>query len=157
MLLTLAPHPDWPEAAPPTRAALGQAVGLLLPHDGQPAAALLGQPERWGDLQFLTSALRRGVPVLGWGSGAALLGRALGARVHVGELDWSEAPRGAQVERWKAARPQLWQSGRALAWAGTELPREVRDRFLAALPAWADRWPVLPSKRSAARRSCTPC
>lgn len=144
MLLTLSPHPAWPDARAATHAALGGAAGLLLPHDAQAVADLRERPERWADLQVLTAALRRGVPVLGWGSGAALLGRSLGARVHPGPPEWTEAPRGAQVERWEGARPQLWQVGRALAWAETELAGEVRDRFLASLPGWADRWPGSP-------------
>lgn len=128
------------QAACPER--LAGAAGLLLPHDGLPVADVRAHPERWETLALVTGALRRGVPVLAWGSGAALLGRALGAAVTATDgaaPDWSALPRGAQAHAWTAGQPLHWTVDRAVAWAGPELPPPVLASFLAALPGWTDR------------------
>lgn len=133
------------QAACPER--LAGAAGLLLPHDGLPVADVRAHPERWETLTLLTAALRRGVPVLAWGSGAALLGRALGAAVTATDgaaPDWSALPRGAQAHAWTAGQPLHWTVGRAVAWAGPQVPPPVLTSFLAALPGWSDRRPGSP-------------
>ncbi|WDA57739.1 group III truncated hemoglobin [Deinococcus aquaticus] len=133
------------QAARPER--LAGAAGLLLPHDGLPVADVRAHPERWETLTLLTAALRRGVPVLGWGSGAALLGRALGAAVTAPDgsaPDRSALPRGAQAHAWTAGQPTHWTVDRAVAWAGADLPPPLLGAFLAALPGWADRRPGSP-------------
>ncbi|WP_232337832.1 group III truncated hemoglobin [Deinococcus arboris] len=143
-LLSTSPLPDWPGVEEATLTALPCAGALLLPHDGLPVADVQGQPARWAALNLVSSALRRGVPVLGWGSGAALLGRALGAAVTAGQPDWSAAPRGAQVHGWSGLVPRHWTLGRAVAWADPEVPPQVRADFLAALPDWTSRAPASP-------------
>ncbi len=134
------------EAATPD--ALPTAPGLLVPHDGGPVADVRDRPDRWALLTLVSGALRRGVPVLAWGTGAALVGRALGARVGAGEpgnadpplaSEWSEPPRGAAVERWAGEVPLLWRLGTVTAWAGVTLPDEVRTEFLAGLGQTAPR------------------
>lgn len=146
MLLTSSPLPGWPDTRPLGSVPIREAAGLLLPHDGGPVADLRDQPERWALLTDVTAALRRGVPVLGWGTGAALLGRALGAQIHGpdGGLEWAALPRGAQVHSWAGEMPRHWTQGRAAAWATPDLPGWVRTAFLAALPGWADRTPGSP-------------
>jgi len=146
MLLTSSPLPGWPDTHPLGTVPIGEAAGLLLPHDGGPVADLRDRPERWALLTDVTAALRRGVPVLGWGTGAALLGRALGAAIHgsEGSLEWASPPRGAQVHSWAGEVPRHWTHGRAVAWAAPDLPDTVRADFLAALPGWADRMPGSP-------------
>ncbi|GAA0518705.1 group III truncated hemoglobin [Deinococcus depolymerans] len=135
--------PRWTvQAATPD--ALAGAPGLLLPHDGLPVADVRAHPERWQTLTLVTGALRRGVPVLGWGSGAALLGRALGAAVTPGTPDCSALPRGAQAHAWAGTQPLHWTVGRAVAWAETDLPPALLSAFLAALPGWSDRTPGSP-------------
>ncbi|GGR47004.1 hypothetical protein GCM10008959_05090 [Deinococcus seoulensis] len=143
------PGPDlsgWAvQAARPER--LAGASGLLLPHDGLPVADVRAHPERWEVLALVTGALRRGVPVLGWGSGAALLGRALGAAVTASggsAPDRSALPRGAQAHAWAGGQPLHWTVGRAVAWAEAQVPPPVLTSFLAALPGWSDRRPGSP-------------
>ena len=160
-LLTTAPLPagpaqGWPEAAPVSAPGLALAGGLFVPHDGGPAADLREQPERWALLHLLTGALRRGVPMLAWGSGAALVGRALGARVHAGHLvesgvqepDWAEPPAGANVHAWVSRagdrRALHWEAGRVTAWAGTQPPPALLHAFLARLDTQRSRWPATP-------------
>ncbi|PTA68197.1 group III truncated hemoglobin [Deinococcus arcticus] len=143
-LLTTTARPDWPGTEPATPAALPGARALLLPHDGLPVADVQGQPARWAALNLVGGALRRGVPVLGWGTGAALLGRALGAAVTAADPDWSAAPRGAQVLAWAGSVPLHWTLDRAVAWAEPELSPAVRAAFLAALPRWTSRTPGSP-------------
>lgn len=150
-LLSLTPLPGWagPGGVVAARAgALPTASGLLLPHDGLPVADVRDRPERWVALGLVAEALRRNVPVLGWGSGAALLGRALGAAVvpagaH-GGVDWSPLPRGAVVHAWGGEVPLHWSHGRATAWADVTLPVRIRAEFLAALPGLTDRQPGSP-------------
>jgi|GEM_PF-5974706 len=62
---------------------LDACVALLLPHDGRAVVDVRACPERWEHLKLVRRAVLVNVPVLGWGSGAALLGRALGASVEV--------------------------------------------------------------------------
>ncbi|WP_221088266.1 group III truncated hemoglobin [Deinococcus aquaedulcis] len=147
-LLTLSPLPEWPGTVPAALAGLATAAALLLPHDGLPVADVQGRPERWAQLALVSGALRAGVPVLGWGTGAALLGRALGALVHTGTPDWSALPRGAQALAWAGPGPLQvplhWRLDRAVAWAGPNLPAQVRADFLAALPGWISRRPASP-------------
>ncbi|MFW8626413.1 group III truncated hemoglobin [Deinococcus sp. ME38] len=133
------------QAARPER--LAGAAGLLLPHDGLPVADVRAHPERWETLALVTGALRRGVPVLGWGSGAALLGRALGTAVTATDgsaPDRSALPRGAQAHAWAGTHPLHWTLDRAVAWAEPELPPALLAAFLAALPGWTDRRPGSP-------------
>ena len=127
-------------------AALPGAAGLLVPHDGGPVADVRDRPDRWALLTLLAEAVRRGVPVLAWGSGAALAGRVLGARVRPGKgaADWSEAPRGATVERWQGEVPLLWRAGPVTAWAGETLPEDLRSEFLARLMQAEPRAPGSP-------------
>jgi hemoglobin len=157
LLLTTAPLPagppdqGWPEAAPVSASALAVAGGLLAPHDGGPAADLREQPERWALLQVMSGALRRDVPMLAWGSGAALVARALGARVHAGRpdwTDWAEPPTGARVHTWVShagdRRALHWEVGRVTAWAGTQLPPALLAAFLARLDTQRSRRPASP-------------
>lgn len=146
MLLTSSPLPGWLDTHQRGTVPIREAAGLLLPHDGGPVADLREQPARWALLTDVAAALRRGVPVLGWGSGAALLGRALGAAIRRSEggLEWAALPRGAQAHTWAGEVPLHWTQGRAVAWAAPELPEVVRADFLAALPGWADRTPGSP-------------
>lgn len=133
------------QAARPER--LAGAAGLLLPHDGLPVADVRAHPEHWETLALATGALRRGVPVLAWGSGAALLGRALGAAVTATDgaaPDWSALPRGAQAHAWAGEQPLHWTLDRAVAWAEPALPLPILASFLVALPSWTDRRPGSP-------------
>ncbi|GGK21427.1 hypothetical protein GCM10008955_13600 [Deinococcus malanensis] len=126
-----------------TRADLVRCGGLLVPHDGERVGDVRDRPDRWAALQLLTQAIRRGVPVLAWGSGAALAGRALGAAVQEHEgLEWAHAPRGAEVLVWQQERPQHWHAGRVSAWAGPELPEDMVANFLSTLPALRSRQPA---------------
>ncbi|BDP42184.1 hypothetical protein DAETH_21530 [Deinococcus aetherius] len=152
-LLTTAPLPGWQDVGAATPDALSGAAGLLVPHDGEPVADVRNRPDRWGLLTLVSGALRRGVPVLAWGTGAALVGRALGARVRVdapGDTalplasEWAEPPRGAAVERWQGEVPLLWRVGGVTAWAGVTLPEEVRGEFLTGLSQAAPRSPGSP-------------
>ncbi|MFC4452833.1 globin [Deinococcus sonorensis] len=157
-LLTTAPLPDLcphatllnPVAEDP--ASLHGAAGLLLPHDGGPVADVQDRPDRWALLQLASRALRMQLPVLGWGSGAALLGRAAGGRVGAARLDgeviWTrltltvqldgelclEAPT-LSTESQLNGLPVLWRLGPSWGFAGTELPPAVLARFLETLPA----------------------
>lgn len=152
-LLTTLPVPGWEGVESATPGALSTAAGLLVPHDGGPVADVRDRPDRWARLTLVSGALRRGVPVLAWGTGAALVGRALGARVRSRAADaeslplaaeWSEPPRGAVVERWAGEVPLLWRVGVVTAWAGVALPEDVRDAFLAGLDRAAPRLPGSP-------------
>ncbi|WP_102128067.1 group III truncated hemoglobin [Deinococcus planocerae] len=152
-LLTTAPLPGWEGARAATPDALPTASGLLVPHDGGPVADVRERPDRWALLTLVSGAVRRGVPVLAWGTGAALAGRALGARVRAGEpggaapllaSEWAESPRGAAVERWAGEVPLLWRVSNVTAWAGVTLPEDVRDAFLAGLGGAAPGSPGSP-------------
>ncbi|WP_027459787.1 group III truncated hemoglobin [Deinococcus murrayi] len=144
-LLSPLPLPDWP-AQEATPQALPGAAGLLLPHDGGPVADVRERPDRWALLKLAAAALRGDVPTLAWGTGAALAGRALGARVHPGGPagEWAEAPRGAIVHTWEGERPLHWTHGSLTAWAGPTLPPELRASFLAGLEAAPPRLPATP-------------
>lgn len=153
LLLTTAPLPDspqmgWPEAAPLSADTLAGAGGLFAAHDGGPAADLRERPDRWALLQLLSGALRRGVPVLAWGSGAALTGRALGARVHAGQPDWAGPPAGATVHAWAEVAGSLralhWELDRVTAWAGPQPPPTLLRAFLARLDTQRSRRPATP-------------
>lgn len=150
-LLTTLPLPEWEGVVvPATPGALGTAAGLLVPHDGGPVADVRGRPDRWALLALVSGAVRRGVPVLAWGTGAALAGRTLGAQVRRGQPDgelpeeWSEAPRDARVETWRGEVPLLWRAGSVTAWAGVTLPDDLRTSFLASLPTSGPRAPGSP-------------
>lgn len=128
---------------------LPSATGLLVPHDGEPVADVRNRPERWAQLTLLSNAVRRGVPVLAWGTGAALAGRVLGARVRTGggedpAPEWTEAPRGALVKAWRGEVPLLWRAGSVTAWAGVVLPETLRDAFLEELAEARPRTPGTP-------------
>lgn len=152
LLTTASLAGDWSEvwsAGPASHAGLLQASALLVPHDGLPAADVQGQPERWALLNLITEALRRDLPILAWGSGAALVGRALGARVHGrgihgAEVDWSALPRGAVALQWRGSVPLYWTLNRVVAWADVDLPGDLRHGFLSRLPAWTSRTPATP-------------
>ncbi|MEF2278561.1 group III truncated hemoglobin [Deinococcus sp. YIM 134068] len=152
-LLTTLPVTEFGETEPAMPDALPTAAGLLVPHDGGPVADVRERPDRWVLLTLVSSALRRGVPVLAWGTGAALLGRALGARVRVEDVpeasvplaaEWSEPLRGAVVERWTGEVPLLWRTPGVTAWAGVTLPEELRTEFLATLDEATPRSPGSP-------------
>ncbi|MFC4636944.1 globin [Deinococcus hohokamensis] len=152
-LQTLSPLPGVPVAAPETLARCG---GLLVPHDGEPVADVRDRPDRWAALALVTQALRRDLPVLAWGSGAALMARALGAPVQavhvqaagpqhpVQSPERAGAPRGATLLLGSPEAPAHWQLGRVRAWAGTELPAELLAAFLGALPQERSRRPGSP-------------
>jgi len=144
-LLSTSPLPGWAvQAASPQ--ALSTAAGLLVPHDGEPVADVRGRPDRWALLTLVSGAVRRGLPVLAWGSGAALAGRVLGARVHPGGPagEWAQGPRGAEVLTWQGQVPLLWRAGRVTAWAGVTLPDTLRAEFLASLASAGERTPGTP-------------
>lgn len=150
LLLTTSPLPGWTVQAASVEA-LPTAAGLLVPHDGGPVADVRGRPDRWALLTLIASAVRRGVPVLAWGTGAALAGRVLGARVRVEGFagacsagEWAETPRGAVVETWAGEVPLLWRAGSVTAWAGATLPDALRAGFLAGLTDAAPRGPGTP-------------
>ncbi|GAA5532945.1 group III truncated hemoglobin [Deinococcus aluminii] len=148
-LLTTAPLSGFGvEAVEASPEALPSAAGLLVPHDGEPVADVRHRPDRWALLMLLSGAVRRGVPVLAWGTGAALVGRVLGARVRPGEgegaAEWAEAPRGATVERWRGDMPLLWRVGNVTAWADVPLPEELRAGFLTSLAQTGPRAPGSP-------------
>ncbi|ACO46220.1 group III truncated hemoglobin [Deinococcus deserti] len=141
-VLTLSPLPGLPLVMSSDLARCG---GLLVPHDGEPVGDVRDRPDRWAALQLLTQAIRRGVPVLAWGSGAALAGRALGSAVEQTDgLEWAQAPRNAEVLVWRQERPQHWQVGRVNAWASPEMPAELAAAFLSTLPAQRSRQPASP-------------
>lgn len=141
-VLTLSPLLKVPLASPPD---LPRCGGLLVPHDGEPVGDVRDRPDRWAALQLLTQAIRRGVPVLAWGSGAALAGRALGATVQEFEgLEWAQSPRNAEVLVWHRDRPLHWRAGRVSAWAGPELPEGMAAAFLGTLPSQRSRQPGSP-------------
>lgn len=145
-LLSTAPLPGWEEVIPATLEKLPGAAALLVPHDGQPVADVRERPDRWALLNLLSGAVRRSVPVLAWGTGAALAGRVLGARVQPGGAagEWARVPRGAEVLAWRGEVPLLWRAGRVTAWADPVLPDEVRGTFLAGLTAAPGRMPGSP-------------
>ncbi|WP_051935348.1 group III truncated hemoglobin [Deinococcus sp. YIM 77859] len=132
------------EVVAATPEALPSAAALLVPHDGQPVADVRDRPDRWARLNLLAGAVRRGLPVLAWGSGAALAGRVLGAGVQLGGAagEWARAPRGAQVLAWRGELPLLWRAGRVTAWADPTLSGEVRAAFLAGLAETTARAPA---------------
>lgn len=149
-LLTTSPLPGWTVQAA-SADALPTAAGLLVPHDGGPVADVQNRPDRWALLTLISDAVRRGVPVLAWGTGAALAGRVLGARVRVGGPagdcsagEWAEAPRGAVVGMWAGEVPLLWRVGRVTAWANATLPDALRAEFLAGLKDAGARGPGTP-------------
>ncbi|SMB93925.1 group III truncated hemoglobin [Deinococcus hopiensis] len=136
LLLSTPPLPQFGlEVEEATLEGLTGAVGLLVPHDGEPVADVRARPDRWARLTLVSQAVRRGLPVLGWGAGAALLGRVLGAKVRAepqpGLADeWAELPRDAEVVQRQGEAPLLWQAGQVTAWAGVDLPPEVLAEFL---------------------------
>lgn len=144
-LLSSLSLPDWP-TAPATPEALPGAAGLLLPHDGGPVADVRDRPDRWALLALASEALRRGVPTLAWGTGAALAGRVLGAQVRAGGPagEWAETPREAVVHAWEGEVPLHWVRGTLTAWAGRTLPTEVQAGFLAGLDGSPPRLPATP-------------
>lgn len=144
-LLSPLPLPDWP-TEPATPEALPGAAGLLLPHDGEPVADVQDRPDRWALLTLASEARRRGVPTLAWGTGAALAGRVLGARVRPGGPagEWAEMPRGAVVHAWEGEVPFHWTHGALTAWAGPTLPPEREAAFLAGLEKAPPRLPATP-------------
>jgi hemoglobin len=144
-LLTTSPLPGWTVQAASVEA-LPTAAGLLVPHDGGPVADVPGRPDRWALLTLISDAVRRGVPVLAWGTGAALAGRVLGARVRVEGFagEWAEAPRGVVVQTWAGDVPLLWRGGRVTAWANATLPDALRAEFLAGLKDAGTRGPGTP-------------
>ncbi|MBB5233549.1 group III truncated hemoglobin [Deinococcus budaensis] len=144
-LLSPFPVPGWDTQAA-TPQALSTAGGLLVPHDGEPVADVRDRPDRWARLTLVAGAVRRGLPVLAWGTGAALAGRVLGARVQPGGPagDWAEVPRGAEVQAWQGEVPLLWRTGRVTAWAGAKLPDPLKADFLAGLPGATARTPGTP-------------
>lgn len=148
LLLSTSPLPDFGrKVIGATAEGLEGAAGLLVPHDGGPVADVRKRPDRWATLGLISGAVRRGLPVLGWGTGAALVGRVLGARVRAEPLpgvahEWAEAPRKAEVLSWLGEVPMYWRVGGAVAWAGVELPEEVRAAFLAELNAPGPRLPA---------------
>ncbi|MDL2344765.1 group III truncated hemoglobin [Deinococcus sp. MIMF12] len=146
-LLSPVPLPDWEaQVTPASPEALPGAAGLLLPHDGEPVADVRDRPDRWALLALASEALRRGVPTLAWGTGAALAGRVLGARVPPGGPagEWTETPRGAVVHVWEGEVPLHWTHGSLTAWAGPTLPPDYRAAFLAELEKTAPRLPATP-------------
>lgn len=140
-VLTTSPLPPYELAS---RENLRWAAGLLVPHDGLPVADVSDAPERWELLQMLTEAIRRDIPVLAWGSGAALAGRALGAKVHAGQPEWSDLPRGAQAHKWDGERPLHWTFARVTAWAANDVPEHIQQAFLDSLPALSSRRAATP-------------
>ncbi len=108
MLLTLSPLPaEFGLVAEPVRVGalatahtavsqLATAQALLLPPDDWPVADLQDQPLRWEHLKLIQRARLAGLPLLAWGSGAALLGRAAGGQIatrHIqGPLQLDQAP-----------------------------------------------------------------
>lgn len=128
---------------------LPTAAGLLVPHDGEPVADVQSRPDRWERLALLSGAVRRDVPVLAWGTGAALAGRVLGAPIRTGGRkdlapEWAEVPRSATVEKWQGEVPLLWRAGSVTAWAGVHLPGALRDAFLTGLMDAGPRSPGTP-------------
>lgn len=137
------------EVQPATPELLPGAAGLLVPHDGEPVADVRDRPDRWALLALVSGAVRRGVPVLAWGTGAALAGRVLGAAIRAGDepglaAEWAGAPRGAEVLRWQGEVPLLWRAGSVTAWAGTGLPGDLREAFLSGLDHAQPRLPASP-------------
>ncbi|GAA5514693.1 hypothetical protein Dcar01_03449 [Deinococcus carri] len=157
-LLSTPPLPDFgPGVRPATLEQVPEAAGLLVPHDGEPVADVRGRPDRWAQLTLVANAVRREVPTLAWGMGAALVGRVLGAGIRQGgqgagtgqaeaglAREWAEVPRGAQVETWWGEVPLLWRAGSVTAWAGVALPGPLRDAFLASLAGAQPRRPGSP-------------
>ncbi|MBB5375022.1 hemoglobin [Deinococcus metalli] len=144
-VLTTSPLPALASAQPATPGGLDTAAGLLVPHDGEPVLDVRERPERWALLWLIGAAVRQDVPVLAWGTGAALAGRALGAVIYppgpVWPTEWSAPPRGAAAQREQGSVPVRWTLGRVTALAAPELPTAELDAFLAALPAWSSRRP----------------
>ncbi|MFB9992769.1 group III truncated hemoglobin [Deinococcus oregonensis] len=162
-LLTTSPLPTtdgwagW-TVQPASTGALLHAVGLLVPHDGQPVRNVQHRPDRWALLTLVSGAVRRGLPVLAWGTGAALAGRVLGAAIHTGiqgeggqmegeentAEEWAALPRTAHAERWLAEAPLLWRAGAVTAWAGEILPAALKLEFLTRLKTPTPRMPATP-------------
>lgn len=156
LLLTTSPllsnWEDW-TVQPVTADALPHAAGLLVPHDGQPVRDVQGRPDRWALLTLISGAVRGGVPVLAWGTGAALAGRVLGAAIEAGAKaeggestadEWATLPRTAHTERWLGRAPLLWQAGTVTAWAGETLPDALKLEFLNLLESPTPRTPATP-------------
>lgn len=155
-LQTATPLGGLPLVTPDT---LPRCGGLLVPHDGEPVADVRERPDRWAALALVTQALRRDTPVLAWGSGAALVARALGARVWPADapgpdnpearpplhrMDRAELPRGAELLAGHPGRPDHWQLGRVRAWVGADVPPAALAAFLVALPQQRSRRPASP-------------
>lgn len=135
------------QAATPER--LPGAAGLLVPHDDEPVADVRNRPDRWAVLALVSGAVRRGVPVLAWGTGAALAGRVLGAHVRAGDepgvaAEWADPPRNAEVLSWQGDVPLLWRAGNVTAWAGVVLPDALQGAFLSELEHSRPRLPASP-------------
>ncbi|ADV67203.1 group III truncated hemoglobin [Deinococcus maricopensis] len=164
MFLTTAPLPvDFPVPATPASAgALSSARALFVPHDALPVADVRDRPDRWATLSVVAGAVRAGVPVFAWGSGAALLGRALGAPVHpAGPLGrwWADdgapppraplaaeisaVPRGATLLAGWGDVPARWRHGAALAVVSQAPPPALLRAFLGELPEATTRAPSL--------------
>jgi hemoglobin len=160
LLLTTSPLPlvgwhGW-TVQPASTDALPHAAGLLIPHDGQPVRDVQHRPDRWALLTLISGAVRGGVPVLAWGTGAALAGRVLGAAIQTGiqaqggestAQEWAALPRDAQAERWLGHAPLLWRAGTVTAWAGETLPDPLKLEFLTLLETPTPRTPATPLER----------
>lgn len=138
---------------PANAEALPHAAGLLVPHDGQPVRDVQHRPDRWALLTLVSGAVRGGLPVLAWGSGAALAGRVLGAAIQGGvqteeeestSQEWAALPRTAHAERWLGTTPLLWKAGSVTAWAGETLPTDLQTEFLGRLSTAPHRTPATP-------------
>ncbi|MDB5045430.1 MAG: globin [Deinococcus sp.] len=156
LLLTTSPLTDvwdgW-TVQPASAEALPHAAGLLVPHDGQPVRDVQHRPDRWAVLTLISGAVRGGLPVLAWGTGAALAGRVLGAAIQAGRRaeggestaeEWVALPRNAHAEQWLDAAPLLWRAGAVTAWAGETLPGALKLEFLTRLETPTLRTPATP-------------
>lgn len=156
LLLTTSPLPNlwdgW-TVQPASADALAHAAGLLVPHDGQPVRDVQHRPDRWALLTLVSGAVRGGLPVLAWGTGAALAGRVLGAAIQAGAKaegrestveEWAALPRTAHAERWLGSAPLLWRAGTVTAWAGGTLPDPLKLEFLTGLKTPGPRTPATP-------------
>ena len=139
---------------------------VLLPHDGRPVIDVRDRPDRWVDLRRVRECVVRGVPLLGWGSGAALLGRVMGATVvsrdatkshpnvslephdtlaraiPAGVPLWherAELPRGAHCLVASGGLPVLFRDGPRVGYAGTDLPAGLVAAFLEWSSVISDR------------------
>lgn len=153
----LSSTPDAP--AHRTLAQAGPVVsGVLLPHDGRSFTDVSGAPELWSVLRSVRDLVEAGVPLLGWGSGSALLGRVLGATLRTsptratsvdaafpvpsGAELWRETPslpRDATIHVGDADAPVLWEVGHGVGYAGTALPAPLLAWFVETRARPVDR------------------